>query len=464
MTRKHFRFLMILLLSGLASLMLVACSADAPTPGNEEAGEEITQTSDAETESEPESAAGDEEGEAADLVVWMLGNSGPGIENALPGFQEQYPNVNIDLQTFGWNDLLPKLQATLTARSGAPDVVEVFSNQIPSFIESGAFVALNDRIEPHENDLASYAYLDSVDGDGNIYSIVWNISPMLLFYRSDIYEAEGVDPASLHTWEQYIEAGEQVTHDEQFMFLTASQSTQPQYFNYFTGMLSQLHGSPFDASGNITINEGDRALRVLQMMEAIDRAEISMDVDAWWTPAFEAAIKSGNLASFVSGAFHFSILPQVDPESEGLWRVQLAPTFEDGAATGVFTGGGRGLMIPSQSQNQDAAWSFIEYMMLNEEGVQATWEGGAILPVYKPAFDAAYFSEPDPYFGGQQTGQIMVDGLRALDGHQWFSGMIPSGIMANEIVGAQLRALMIDEIDAETALENILADMEANQP
>jgi len=170
------------------------------------------------------------------------------------------------------------------------------------------------------------------------------------------------------------------------------------------------------------------------------------------------------LATFVSGTFHVPILKGVDPDSAGIWRIQLAPTFPDGKATGFFVGGGRGLLIPKQTKNQDAAWSFIEYMMLTPEGIKATWEGGGITPSYKPAFDADYFDKTDPYYGDQPVGRIIVDGLKQLDGQQWFSGPIPSGIMANEIVGPQLRSLMLNEIDAQTALDAILAGMEENLP
>ena len=109
-------------------------------------------------------------------------------------------------------------------------------------------------------------------------------------------------------------------------------------------------------------------------MDAINKAKISLDVDSWWTPAFGAALKSGKLASFVTGAFHVSILKKTAPEASGLWRIQLAPTIDGGHKSGLFAGGARTVAITSQSENQDAAWNFIHYMMLDENGIKATWE------------------------------------------------------------------------------------------
>ena len=399
-----------------------------------------------------------------ELTVWLLGNSGPGVKNALPDFNKKYPNIDVNLQVFGWNDLMPKLQAALTAGSGAPDVVEIFTNTMPRFLGTGAFMPINKQVEPFLNDIASFGMLETNDAAGNIYGLSWSASPNLLFYRSDILEAEGVDPASLKTWEDLIKVGKKVTHNNQYMFLTASQATYPQYWNYFTGMLSQLGGSPFDINGNISINNNDNALKVLKTMDAINKAKISLDVDSWWTPAFGAALKSGKLASFVTGAFHVSILKKTAPEASGLWRIQLAPTIAGGHKSGLFAGGARTVAITSQSENQNAAWNFIQYMMLDENGIQATWEGGAIIPSYNPIFGATYFDDPDPYYGNQNVGRIIMNGLATLDGQEWNSGPIPSGMMSNEIVGSQLRSLMTNKITPEEGVDKILEGMGNNMP
>ena len=160
-----------------------------------------------------------------ELTVWLLGNSGPGVKNALPDFNKKYPNIDVNLQVFGWNDLMPKLQAALTAGSGAPDVVEIFTNTMPRFLGTGAFMPINKQVEPFLNDFASFGMLETNDAAGNIYGLSWSASPNLLFYRSDILEAEGVDPASLKTWDDLIKVGKKVTHNNQYMFLTASQAT-----------------------------------------------------------------------------------------------------------------------------------------------------------------------------------------------------------------------------------------------
>lgn len=458
--RKH--KLLLTVLSLLLILALVTACAPKETPiADEPVVDEPVAEETAVEEPTAEAIAVEE---PVTLTIWLLGNSGPGVENALPSFQEEYPYIDVDLQVFGWNDLLPKLQTSLLAETGGPDVTEMFSNQMPVFTQSGAFVPINDLVEPYADDFASFAFLDAIDAEGNIYAVVWAVSPNLLFYRSDILDAEGIDPSSLETWDDLIEVGRTVTHDDQYMFLTASQATQPQYFPYFTGMLSQTGGSPFDVSCNIAINNDDAAFKVLQTMEEINLAEISIDVDAWWTPAFEAAVKGGKLATLFSGAFHVSIMEATDPDAAGLWRVQLGPVIPGGAPTGVYTGGGRGLVIPAQSDKQDAAWKFIEYMTTNAQGIQDAWEGGAITPSYLPVYDADYFDAPNAYFGDQAVGRVILDGLKLLDGVEWHSCYIPSGVMANEIVGPELRSLMLNEKNAQDALDTILQEMEEYSP
>ena len=229
------------------------------------------------------------------MKVYLCSFASPDLKLSVNRFVKQSKALNFykEIKVFGWNDLMPKLQAALTAGSGAPDVVEIFTNTMPRFLGTGAFMPINKQVEPFLNDIASFGMLETNDAAGNIYGLSWSASPNLLFYRSDILEAEGVDPASLKTWDDLIKVGKKVTHNNQYMFLTASQATYPQYWNYFTGMLSQLGGSPFDINGNITINSNENALKVLKTMDAINKAKISLDVDSWWTPAFGAALKSG---------------------------------------------------------------------------------------------------------------------------------------------------------------------------
>ena len=59
--------------------------------------------------------------------------------------------------------------------------------------------------------------------------------------------------------------------------------------------------------------------------------------------------------------------------------------------------------IPEQSQNKEAAWAFLTYMLCTAEGQNAMFKAVDYFPAYEPAWTAApeLYEEGDPYFGGQ---------------------------------------------------------------
>ena len=38
----------------------------------------------------------------------------------------------------------------------------------------------------------------------------WDSGPVVLYYRRDMFEKAGVDPASIETWDDFVEAGKKV--------------------------------------------------------------------------------------------------------------------------------------------------------------------------------------------------------------------------------------------------------------
>jgi ABC-type glycerol-3-phosphate transport system substrate-binding protein len=75
-----------------------------------------------------------------------------------------------------------------------------------------------------------------------------------------------------------------------------------------------------------------------------------------------------------------------------------------------------------------------------------------------PAFSDPVFDEPDPYYGGQPVGRIVLNGLMKIHNKvEWHTGPVDSGQMSSEIMGPELRKLMTGEELPQEALDNALA-------
>ena len=95
----------------------------------------------------------------------------------------------------------------------------------------------------------------------------------------------------------------------------------------------------------------------------------------------EAQFADGSVGSFISGPWMIGIVTDAgaDPET---WAVAHQPT----AVSGTSFVGGSNLAVFEQSDNQEAAWAFIEYLSRPE--VQVAWyETVSDLPSVQSAWD-----------------------------------------------------------------------------
>src|SRR5260221_8675038 len=93
------------------------------------------------------------------------------------------------------------------------------------------------------------------------------------------------------------------------------------------------------------------------------------------------------------------------PDTKGLWGATLMPSMKDGQSRAANDGGSN-FIIPDQSQNKDAAWAFVEFM-LGRPDVQAQLFGATdIFPGLIDVYKDKIFDEADSYYAGQKVRQL----------------------------------------------------------
>ena len=73
----------------------------------------------------------------------------------------------------------------------------------------------------------------------------------------------------------------------------------------------------------------------------------------------------------------------IDPDGAGHWGAIGLP-----AGMSDTNWGGSFLVIPEQSENKEAAWAFVKYMLATTEGQNTMFKAIDYFPAYKPAWDA----------------------------------------------------------------------------
>ena len=243
---------------GLAATLVMAACGDDDDDG--------AATSD-EGSSAFEAPPSDTEGT---LRVWLNGNDTPDSmrEWAIEQFNEQYPNVEVTIETQEWDGVVDRLSNVLPTED-SPDIVELGNTQAQEFEAAGALVDLSDMRE----DLGGDDLLDSLaeagSYNGQFYGLPLYAGARVVTYRTDLFEASGLEIPT--TMDELIAAAETLQQDN---------ASTPNFSGfYFPGrnwhaMLSFI----WDAGGDIATQSDGEWTGTLADKESVDGLTTVQDI------------------------------------------------------------------------------------------------------------------------------------------------------------------------------------------
>jgi len=126
----------------------------------------------------------------------------------IPAFEAKYPDVKVDFQICGWG------VDTIVARyigGTPPDVFQIGGDNLGSYLDMIA--PIDDLVEGWE-DLSDFPALlmDGLKVNGQLYGIPFSMTTRSLTYRTDLFEASGLDSNSPpRTWDELVEYGRRLT-------------------------------------------------------------------------------------------------------------------------------------------------------------------------------------------------------------------------------------------------------------
>ena len=159
-------------------------------------------------------ASGSAYAQSATLTVWSWNVAASALKSTLEGFNKQFPDIKVDVQDLGNQQVFDKtLAACAAGGDGLPDIVtienfeaEIFWSRFPD-----CFANLKDLgyTADMQAKFPDFKRTELEIGDV-AYAMPWDSGPVAVFYRRDYYEKAGVDPKSIATWDDFIAAGKKV--------------------------------------------------------------------------------------------------------------------------------------------------------------------------------------------------------------------------------------------------------------
>lgn len=177
-TRKAFA-------ASTAALVLVAglaaCSSDDDTDTGTDTGTDEGTT---------------DEAEPVTMSFWNNATTGPGVtfwEETVAAFEEEYPNVTIEIQNIQNEELDGKLQTALNA-GDAPDVfMQRGGGKMAAMVRAGQLMDITDLITDETHALIGEGSFAANSLEGKVYAMPVAVLPGGIWYSQDLFADAGID-------------------------------------------------------------------------------------------------------------------------------------------------------------------------------------------------------------------------------------------------------------------------------
>jgi ABC-type glycerol-3-phosphate transport system substrate-binding protein len=352
------------------------------------------------------------------ILVWMqVANQDQMEATVLPAFYEAYPGIEIEFVNYSPVEVANQLALAIQGGTGAPDVALMETAQIARIVDLGGVLDLTDRLAADLSDLAPSS-LELGKKDDAYYAVPWDVGPVVLYYRRDIFEAAGLptDPEAVDemvsTWDKFLEVCQTIKNETGLYCFANNKANN--YGDVWSNMLWSQGIGWYNADGQVTVNSPE-AVAALEKLGEFWAADLLSDdlewTDNWYATLNTVALDDLNIkpvATLPIAAWMGGFLKNwAAPDTTGLWGVVRFPAMTEGGVRSANQGGSS-YVIPEQSQNVEAAWAFISFVNSAESQI-ALFDYGDIFPARLSTYEDPIFEVADPYFADQPVREVYAD-------------------------------------------------------
>jgi multiple sugar transport system substrate-binding protein len=333
-------------------------------------------------------------------------------------FEAANPDIKINV-TSNDSDTYSEKVRTMIAGNTAPDILHLYEADAISLAAAGKLESLDSYLA--NGTLSSNSFIPAVADLAKLmngtYGIPWCYASQVLFYNKDLFDAAGVSyPTADWTWDDYRKAAVALTKGE-----GGSKTWGADAFS-FAGMWYSLAGQAGDqvinGQGGLVLGDGmKKAVEFINNVTNVDKAMAAPSASGTDVTDLFAA---GRAAMTLNGSW--GVLTYRDAEFN--WDIAPMPS-EQREYTSLHTGF---YTISAASQNKEAAWKFIDFMM-SEQGQLLTSIGTSNPSALKALSGSTEWQHPGT--GGPTNWSAITDA--ASDGSGQFGYTLASPTATNDL-------------------------------
>jgi multiple sugar transport system substrate-binding protein len=353
-----------------------------------------------------------------DLPVVTLWAWYPNTQLVVDNFNSQHNDVQVCWTNAGaGGDEYDKFQTAVTAGKGAPDVVMLEADRIPTFQAQKALVDLSDKgLDDVKANFSAGAWKDVSVGSG-VYGAPIDGGPMGMIYRKDVFDKYKITPPK--TWAEYEQAAQKVK-DAGGPLFGDFPANQPAYV---TALLYQSGAQPFTYDpankGEIGIKlNDDGSKKVLDYWSGLVKKGLVGKQDQF-TPEYIAGVIGGKYATYLSAAWAPGYLQGAGVGKGAdakVWATAPLPQWDPANPVSV-NWGGSAFSVTTQAKDPALAAKVAFGVYADDASLKDGWTNQVIFPLNLKVLKSTEFVDAKVgFFDGQQANKEVY--VPAADAYQ----------------------------------------------
>jgi ABC-type glycerol-3-phosphate transport system substrate-binding protein len=393
-----------------------------------------------------------QEPESGEIVFWSWDEATQ--KPLIEGFEAKFPGFTVKHElTQNYYDTF---LASLVAGAGLPDCAWCDAHAYQKFARTGQLIALDEYLVPYREDIMPFLW-DAGLVEGKQYGAARRYASEMIWYRKDRFEAVGIDPEALETWDDLLLLGQQAATDDEHFMTCYDQAG----FDYaLQSMLFGEEGTGFyDAEDNVVVNSAENVANLEKFLQIV-QSGIARPVE-YWGPDWYSIADTAKIAC-ITMPYWYGYEPMYSmpsPENKGNWGVLPIPSLKPGGKNASVWQGAMYWVIPKAGKNRELGWKFIDYTTFDyaDAYVQMSMDLEFVLPAYKKFYEIDF-----PFWGEAMSfyGENLRERANELSQGAPVNYLPPEYNESEAALVAELQRMFAGEQTPKQALDNAAKEFE----
>ena len=339
-------------------------------------------------------SSGDSGSGKVELTFWTWATN---IEKVVDKWNAGHPNIHVTVSRQSQGDELVTKVLTAAKTGNAPDLFQAEYQALPTFVSNDVTADLSADAGDVKSKFADGVWQQVTLGTGSVYAIPQDSGPMMLYYRTDLFQQYGLTVPK--TWDEFAQTARTLRTKTTTQYLTTFSSNDP---GWFAGLAQQAGAEWWKVDGETwTVGIDDAPTRKVADYWGNLVAEGVIDSQPMYTPEWNKALGDGTLLAWPSAIWGPGVLANVAADTKGKWAMAPMPQWSAGDnVTGNW--GGSSTAVSAKSAHVKEATEFAVWLNTDPEATDGLITEGALYPAARAGQSSSALDQPPAFIPEQK--------------------------------------------------------------